>query len=219
MAKTTAPLLSFGGSGQIAKTQVYSKWRGINYVRRYTIPANPDTTQQQHTRGVFSWLTNTWKFLDGNVQGVWTAFSKGKPFTDRNAWIKANLQALRGVGLSYVTTLNALVTSPGVNGGFIASAIGATDGGTHHIAATLTAPTLPADWTITKAHWVAVAQGDAHSDVNYTSYYASDDTSTYGVSMLVPAGTYVLTGFFEYVNANGLTAYGPSIAAAPVVIA
>src|SRR6185295_19057169 len=61
MAKLTAPLLSFEGSGQIARTQVYSTWKGIPYARRYTIPANPRSTSQVQTRSVFSWLNFIWR--------------------------------------------------------------------------------------------------------------------------------------------------------------
>src|SRR3546814_4148752 len=61
MAKTTAPLLSFGADGQIAKTMVYSKWKGIPYVRRHVVPANPQTVAQQLTRTTFSKLREMWK--------------------------------------------------------------------------------------------------------------------------------------------------------------
>ncbi|MBA7535642.1 hypothetical protein ES705_27900 [subsurface metagenome] len=51
MAKLKAPLLSFGASGQIAKTLVYLPWKGLNCVRSYVIPANPKTTGQVTQRG------------------------------------------------------------------------------------------------------------------------------------------------------------------------
>jgi len=77
MAKTTAPLLSFGASGQIAQTQVYSKWKGRAYVRRYTVPANPNTTEQQLTRSVFSFLQSVYKFATPDFTAAWEAYANG----------------------------------------------------------------------------------------------------------------------------------------------
>lgn len=51
MAKLKAPLLSLGASGQISKTLVFFPWKGLNVVREFIIPANPNTTLQQTQRG------------------------------------------------------------------------------------------------------------------------------------------------------------------------
>ena len=56
MAKLTGPLLSFGATGQIAKTMVVGTWRGIDYARQYVVPANPRTTAQQANRTRFALL-------------------------------------------------------------------------------------------------------------------------------------------------------------------
>lgn len=54
MAKTFAPLMSFGASGKIANALVYFPWKGINAVREYVIPANPRTADQITQRTYFS---------------------------------------------------------------------------------------------------------------------------------------------------------------------
>lgn len=46
MAKVTMPLMSGSASGQIAKGIVFAGWKGIQYVRKYVIPANPMSTGQ-----------------------------------------------------------------------------------------------------------------------------------------------------------------------------
>lgn len=51
MAKLKAPLFSFGASGSLAKTLVYFNWKGINAVREYVVPSNPQTTPQTTQRG------------------------------------------------------------------------------------------------------------------------------------------------------------------------
>ena len=53
MAKVTAPLFSFEAHGQLAKTLVFMDWKGINDVRKYTVPANPNSAGQQSQRGFF----------------------------------------------------------------------------------------------------------------------------------------------------------------------
>lgn len=50
MAKLKGPLFSFGASGAIAKTLTYFSWKGIDVVREYVIPANPNTALQSTHR-------------------------------------------------------------------------------------------------------------------------------------------------------------------------
>lgn len=52
MAKLKAPLLSLGATGQLGKTLVFFPWKGINAVREYVIPANPQTTLQTTQRDI-----------------------------------------------------------------------------------------------------------------------------------------------------------------------
>ena len=60
MAKLTAPLFSLKASGQLAKTLVYMNWKGIEDVRQYVIPANPNTSGQQTQRGYFTDAVDAW---------------------------------------------------------------------------------------------------------------------------------------------------------------
>lgn len=64
MAKVTAPLFSLSASGQIAKTLVYMTWKGIDDVRQYVIPANPNTAGQQAQRGYLHNAVDAWH-VDG----------------------------------------------------------------------------------------------------------------------------------------------------------
>ena len=60
MAKVKGPLFSLSASGQIAKTLVYGDWKGIDIVRKYVIPANPNTSGQQTQRGYFAAAVEDW---------------------------------------------------------------------------------------------------------------------------------------------------------------
>lgn len=218
MAKVTGPLLSLGGSGQIAKTQVYSKWRGISYVRQRVIPANPNTIPQQHTRGVQSWLQATWKLLDPAVQAIFTAYAKGKPLTDRNAFMKFNMTPLRGVGTVYAADCTGAVFSPGVAGGLAVPAVAAASGGAGLLTLTLTAPDLPAGWAIVDSIAVALLDKTVWNSADYTTHYSHDATAGYAPTFAgLAAGTYDVFGIFKYTKPDGSFAYSPSLGAQQAV--
>jgi len=218
MSKTTAPLLSFGASGAIAKTQVYASWRGIPYARRYVVPGNPNTDAQKQTRNTFGWLNQVWKLFDPSVQAPWTLFSKGRPFFNRNAFISSNLSALRGTTDDPAMDLSGMVVSPGANGGLAAANITTADDAAHGLTITLTAPALPAGWSITKAHFVALKQQAAETDKFYTSHYAFDAADPYTTTFAaIGAGTYAAFGYFEYMKPDGSTAFSPSLYHAQIV--
>lgn len=50
MAKVNAPLFSFSASGKIANALVYFGWKGLDVVRSYVVPTNPDTDAQKVQR-------------------------------------------------------------------------------------------------------------------------------------------------------------------------
>ena len=51
MAILKAPLMSLGAAGQLGKALVFFGWKGLNVVREYVIPANPQTSGQVTQRG------------------------------------------------------------------------------------------------------------------------------------------------------------------------
>lgn len=54
MARVNAPLFSFTARGQLAKSLVYSTWKGIDDVRSYAIPTNPRSSAQVTQRNYFT---------------------------------------------------------------------------------------------------------------------------------------------------------------------
>jgi hypothetical protein len=209
MAKVTAPLLGFGASGTIAKTAVYAKWRGVSYARRWTRPANPQSTEQTITRETFAKLREVWKRLGADSLAPWNAFAKGRPFTGMNAFVGENMRLIRGEA-----DLALMLGSPGAGGGLafptISAATGAAQG---EVDVTMTAPTLPTGWTITKA--VALGLIDQASDGLLTLPIgdASDAATPYVVPLtgFGSATTVRTLGWFVYVKPNGETAYSVSL--------
>jgi hypothetical protein len=46
MAKITGPLMSISATGKLANSLIFSGWKGLNVVRQWLAPANPQTTRQ-----------------------------------------------------------------------------------------------------------------------------------------------------------------------------
>lgn len=80
MAKTTAPLLSFGASGKLADTLVFGRWKGVDYARQYVVPANPQSSAQQTQRGYFTGAVSEWHTtgsaaLEGEDKEAWGRYA------------------------------------------------------------------------------------------------------------------------------------------------
>ena len=105
MAKLKAPLLSLGAAGAIGKTLVYFPWKGIDCVREYVIPANPDTPLQGAQRDKLTEMVaaiHTAQAMPNYplVSADQIAYSalataKGKIMTWFNMAVKLGLDALR----------------------------------------------------------------------------------------------------------------------------
>lgn len=71
MVKVNAPALSLDASGSLAGTLVFSKWKGRNYVRQLTIPANPKSGGQVGVRAMFKFLSQIWDGLSDANKATW----------------------------------------------------------------------------------------------------------------------------------------------------
>jgi len=210
MAVLTGPLLSFSARGSIAKTQVYASWKGISYVRRYTIPAYRRSSEQDLTRNVWSWLNNVWKFSPQDFRAPWTAFAQGKPLTPTNAFMQENVGFLRPL-----TTNVGMVMSPGAKGGIPVTPV-ITPASTS-LAVAGTAPDVSGlGWTVISFNAVALQEQDPQSETLYTMHAATPDTTapySATISGLTTATTYVVGAWFIYQRSASLTdlAYGPAV--------
>lgn len=212
MAKTRGPLLSFGASGQVAKTMVMSKWKGRAYARSYVVPSNPRTDDQSLTRNVFSWLNAVYKTMPAVVSEAWDAGAAGRVMTGRNLFNKENVSILRGTLSVPVSVATALIFSPGARAGFPAASLTLTPGN-DQIEAVLVPASLPAGWTIDEAVFAFLRQQDPHTGTLYDIVTATDATSAYDVTKtgLASAQTYVVGAWFKYLRPDGKFAYGRSI--------
>lgn len=204
MARTTGPLLSFDARQSLGKTIVYSSWKGISYARRWVQPANPNTLAQQDTRNTFKWLMSVWNFMPSLVQESWDAYAEGQAMTGRNALAKFNVAALKNdADLADFLFAPAAKSGP-VDGGVVVTP------GAGQLSVAITAPTLPAGWTIEAGRAAVIRQQDPQSGTLYTVTAGEDLTSAYAVVLtgLTAAQTYVVGAWFKYVKPDGTFAYG-----------
>lgn len=222
MTKVTGPLLSFGASGTIAKTQVYSRWRGVAYARRWSKPGNPNTDPQKFTRRVFRWLNSVWQFAAPELLEPWNMAATGRPLTGRNLFLSRNVAVLRGTTLVPVVDTHGFIASPGARGGFPVPNFAAANG-TASIDCTVDEPSLPDGWMLTGVIYTAISDGDVKLGVlPYVSYTVEAIAAGMGSDWpatipAVPSGNYSAFAFGRYTRPDGLEAFGASSFDAVVV--
>lgn len=181
MAKLTGPLMSLGARGQLGKTLVMSKWRGVPYARQHVVPTNPQTTAQQTVRKTFALLREMWKVAPPQVIDTWNSFAQGRPFLGVNKWVGENVRVLNG----QPDMANAIL-SPGSKGGpgpLTVSAV--AGGGPGEIDVTVNVPVAPNGWAL--ARLVAAAFHDQPPADFFTGPFVAAEAAA-------PATAVTLTG-------------------------
>jgi len=208
VAKTTAPALSFGASGQVAKTLVYGSWKGRSYARRHVVPSNPQSEEQTITRNCFSFLQSVYKFAPSLVTDPWEAYARGQVMTARNAFTKFNLPNLRDASSCDLMTL-----SPGAYGGPPPASVTPTPGD-DQISLAIAAPAvLPQGWTVYSAIGAVIREQDPDDGVLFTITAGEDLTSAYVVLLtgLSDSVEYQYRAWLKWNRPDGTFAYSPSI--------
>lgn len=216
MAKLTGPLLSFGAKGQIGKSMVTAKWRGIAYARQYVTPANPRTTAQQANRTRFALLREMHKLAPAIVRAPWEAFAQGRPFLPVNKFVGENNRLLNGK-----TDFATAIMSPGAKGGLPPQAVvvanGAIDG---DVDVTVTVPqVLPDGWSIKRVCAAAHLEQDPTGIFGGPFVAGEDLAAPYVISLSgFDVGDEVRAyGWVEYEKADGSAAFSVSLNGSIVV--
>ncbi len=210
MSKTIAPLLSFGAAGQLARTAVYSSWKGIPYVRRYVVPANPRTTRQVVVRNLFKRLQTMWLLMPAIGKGPFELNSQGQKYTPNNKFTSLEV---KGIDTSSPPTdMGFYQGSPGAKGGLPPASLMVTPASTT-LTCAVGAPVIPTDWTIVSAQGVCFLDGDPNDPFTGSIQAQEDTTSTYSLVFtgLVSATDYVVSVWFKWMRPDGSFAYGTSL--------
>ena len=207
MAKVTAPLLSFGASGTIAKVQTYASWRGVPYARRHVIPANPKTTAQVLTRDIFTGLTVRWKQGGPIMRSPWDRFAVGQKFLGSNAYLGKNINLTRGD-----VDMDAYIGSPGAKGGLAPLSLVLTTVAAGGIEAVVTAPAAPTGWTLTAAQATMLKDQTPESVVADIVQEGEDLAAPFSIDITgLDTVEYNVQAWLKWAKPDGSVAYGASI--------
>lgn len=210
MPKVSAPLLSFGASGQIGNAQVYSSWKGIPYARRYVIPSNPKTTKQESNRALWRLINAAWLYAPAQIKQAFEAYAVGKQLTARNKFFSDN-QKLFGV-YPKADSLVGFVVSPGNGGGLPPTGL-EVEAGNGQLTASVVLPEVPEGWTLVKS--VAVAIADQSPEAEFSGKWFVATNAVAPASVVIPglesATDYVVGFFLEWLKPDGKTAYSVSL--------
>jgi len=96
---------------------VFSKWRGVNYIRSRVIPTNPNTSNQQSVRNALKELVKLWQGFTFRPKVNWNYYATGKSKSGFNAFIGTNATAEKEGNLLVLTKDNGFdkFTSFGCN--------------------------------------------------------------------------------------------------------
>jgi len=179
MARLTAPLLSLGASGSIAKALVYASWKGVPYARVHVIPANPKSLAQQEVRGVFSTLAEMWKRMPIAARNPFIAAVRGLPLTARNKHVQVNVAALIDD-----INLDDLVMSVSTGSSVPPAAVVPSEAPAGSITLDITAPTVPEGYILRSYYAAAVQDGDPSPVLIRTTFWES--VASPGVQIVIP---------------------------------
>jgi len=101
MAKVAGPLHSTNAVGRFAGSHVYNQWRGIQYCKKLTAPAQPQTARQLLIRGFLAQLSIAWGTLTAAQRAGWQTwadqhqpndpqFNRPIPWSGMNAYVALN---------------------------------------------------------------------------------------------------------------------------------
>lgn len=202
-------------SGRFGGT-VHSNWKGIDLVRRFAAPSNPNTTNQQNVRTLFANLTRSFQMFSSTLVTMWTAYATGKKFLDRNKYIGLNVPALQGAA-----DLQSLILYPGDAGAVPPTATSVTGGvGTLDVVGAI--PTPPNGWTTVALLAFVCQDNDPQSTLplSMLAWYEDADVAAPfdTCSLTLPAATYRAWLIAKYTNPAGATVFSPSVQAGPGIV-
>lgn len=208
MPRLTGPLFSLTARNTLGQAVTYSVWRGIQYARQRVIPSNPQTTAQTNHRNIFITLNRMWLRMPTFGRAPWTAAALGQPFTNRNRFLSANLDAMSGQ-----VNMQQLIGSDGPGGAPPPLTAVSASGGAGQLTITLTQPTLPTGWTQVSSDAIAVIDGNPTTPLTPTPQQQQDAVAPFTSVAFVglATGTYVWSVWNVMTAPDGTTRYSVAL--------
>ncbi len=92
-AKVTGPLMSISASGSIGKSLTYGQWRGVQWVREWFTPANPQSTKQTNVRTAWDLAVAEWTgTLTQQQKDAYIAGAAGEKLSGFNLYMKRAME-------------------------------------------------------------------------------------------------------------------------------
>ena len=94
MARVIGPIFSLDARGSLGKAVTYSIRKGVNYVRQFTTPKDPQKTAQLQNRGAFQDGVSKWRWgmiLDYQ-KTKWDSYATGTTESGFNRFMRYYLQ-------------------------------------------------------------------------------------------------------------------------------
>jgi len=215
--KVTYGAIVQSASGRFGGT-VHTNWKGVQVVRRFAKPSDPNTTFQQHTRFAFLNLTRSFLLMTTNVRAAWDSFVVGKPLINRNAYLGKNVAAM-GAG----STTSVLEATPGDSSTLAPSAAVPT-GAAGQISFVVTVPVAPTGWAITAVVTACVPDVNLNAVAQVASelqwHEATDATDPYTGATItgLAADTYATFAFIKWLAPDGSDRYSAAILGGSAVV-
>ena len=91
MPRVTGPLFSLDARNTLARTIVYSAWKGLNYARLRVVPYNPKSDYQDGIRDTLTW--GVLYFTKGSYVAAaqktwWNTYAEGTNMSGFNRFMK-----------------------------------------------------------------------------------------------------------------------------------
>lgn len=110
MARVTGPLFSVSASGTVGKAFTFGIWKGIQYVREWFKPENPQTVKQVNVRTALTLMVAYWQTLDAENKAAWESMASGFQMSGYNYFMRKGMDQyivqhgvdITPTGVSYV---------------------------------------------------------------------------------------------------------------------
>lgn len=96
MVKINGPLFSEGSSGALGEHLIFSNCKGVNYVKKFAAPANPNSARQFQCRTIFSDAIEAWQELDSETKSLYNYRSQKLGISGYNLFVKEYLETHKG---------------------------------------------------------------------------------------------------------------------------
>lgn len=95
MVKVRGPSLSLRAGGSLAGVLTSSSWKGRGYIKKLTVPTNPNTPAQASMRAIEAALARAWDTVPAARQGTWSPAAAADNLSPFNAFCRTNLRRWR----------------------------------------------------------------------------------------------------------------------------